>query len=71
MSPRKASVLDGADDVVEIRRALAGWEGSDLDGAALRLIADGAETYTAGALGVLVNRVLAVVADLRAEDGVR
>lgn len=71
MSRRKASVLDGADDVVEIRRTLAGWEGSDLDGAALRLIEDGAERYTPGALGVLVLRVLAVAADMRAEDGAR
>lgn len=71
MSARKASVLDAADDVVEIRRTLAGWEGSDLDGAALRLIEDGAGAYTPGALGVLVQRVLGVVADLRAEDGAR
>ncbi|OJX98437.1 MAG: hypothetical protein BGO96_04560 [Micrococcales bacterium 73-15] len=71
MSRRKASVLDAADDVVEIRRTIAGLARSDLDCAALRLIAAGAETYTAGALGILVNRVLAVVADLRAEDGAR
>lgn len=67
----RSSVLHPEDDVVEIRRTLAGWEGSDLDGAALRLIEDGAERYTPGALGILVRRVLDVVADLRAEDGAR
>lgn len=71
MSPRKASILGPADDVTEIRRELTEYEGTDLDCAALRLISVGAETYTPGALGILVLRVLAVVADLRAEDGAR